>query len=355
MNEFLNERIDVSRKQGSNIFQAIPSANNFDFLRLLLAFSVMCNHYSGLTGQNWYLPISSAMAVHGFFVISGFLIMRSFYRSHSLKDYFQKRARRIMPAYILVVLLCAFGLVFLSDLLAGQYFSSPVFFKYLAANLSFLNFIQPSLPGVFTENPEMTAVNGSLWTIKIELLLYLSVPFIAWLLRRWDKRIVLGGIYLFSIIFNRSMDYLYLTTGNEIYEMLARQVFFQLSFFISGAFLLFYFKIFFKYRFALFLIALPAVLFRSNDFVFFLYPMALGIVIFTIAFSLPFLNKAGKYGDISYGIYLFHFPVIQLFISLNLFNNNNFIAFLPVVFSTLLLAWLSWHLVEKRFLERKNK
>ena len=311
----------------------------------------MCNHYSFLTGQNWWIPISSPMAVQGFFIISGFLIVRSFYRSHSLKDYFRKRAKRILPAYILVILLCAFGLFFVSDLTVGQYFSSSVFFKYLAANLSFMNFIQPSLPGVFTENPEMI-VNGSLWTLKVEILLYLSVPLIVYLVRRFDKRIVLLLIYLFAIIFNRSMSHLYLITGNEIYAILARQFFFQIAFFATGVFLLFYFNFFLKHRLVFFLIAVPFLLFHSNNIISCFYPLAWGIIIFTVAFSFSFFNKAGKYGDFSYGIYLFHFPIIQIVVSFNFCKNNPFFVFSLVTFLTFTLAWLSWHLLEKRFLRK---
>ena len=339
------------KNQAKDILPNIPSANNFDFLRLLFACSVMCNHCFYLTGQNWMLPITSPMAVQGFFIISGFLVVSSFYRSQSLKDYFRKRARRILPAYILVVLLCAFGLFFLSSLPVGQYFSSSAFLKYLAANLSFMNFVQPSLPGVFAENT-VTAVNGSLWTIKIEILLYLSVPIIAFLIRRFDKRFVLLLIYVFAIVFNRSMDHLYNTTGNEIYEILSRQVFFQLSFFVMGAFLLFYFDFFLKYRFIFLLIAVPFFLFRSNEIISYFYPMAWGIIIFCIAFSLPFLNNVGKYGDFSYGIYLFHFPVIQIITSFDFYKDNYFFTFLLIVISTCFLAWLSWHLLEKRFLKR---
>ena len=339
------------KNQAKDILPDIPSANNFDFLRLLFACSVMCNHCFYLTGKNWVLPINSPMAVYGFFIISGFLVVRSFYRSRSLKDYFQKRARRILPAYIMVVLLCAFGLFFLSSLPSGQYFSSSVFLKYLAANLSFMNFIQPSLPGVFTENTVM-AVNGSLWTIKIEILLYLSVPLIACLIRRFDKRAVLLLVYIFAIVFNRSMDYLYNTTGNEIYAILSRQVFFQMSFFVTGAFFVFYFDFFIKYRFVFFLIAVPFFLLRSNDVISYFYPMAWGIIIFCIAFSLSFFNNTGKYGDFSYGIYLLHYPVIQIVTSFNFHKDNFFLSFLLIILLTCFLAWLSWHLLEKRFLKR---
>ena len=131
----------------------ISKENSFDFFRLLFAFSVFVAHFGILTSHKiaWY-PISSAMGVGGFFIISGFLITRSYYRSRSLADYTVKRIRRIVPAYMLVVIACAVFLSFLTSLSWQEYFTSKEFFKYLSANISFLNFIQPTLPEVFTNN-----------------------------------------------------------------------------------------------------------------------------------------------------------------------------------------------------------
>ena len=82
--------------------------------------------------------------------------------------------RRILPPYWATVVLFAILLGFCSA--SPDYFLSGQFWKYLIANLCFVNFVEPALPGVF-DGMEVTAVNGSLWTMKVEWMLYLSMPF----------------------------------------------------------------------------------------------------------------------------------------------------------------------------------
>jgi peptidoglycan/LPS O-acetylase OafA/YrhL len=314
---------------------------------------VMVNHYAFFTCQQWNTFITPIMAVQSFFCISGFLIVRSYYNSRSLKKYLEKRARRILPAYLFIVVLCGLGLVFVSDLPVKEYFTSTILYKYLAANLTFLNFLQPYLPGVFTESRDMV-VNSSLWTIKIEISLYLLVPFIVYFIRRFDKRIICFLIYASALFFYRYMDYLYSMTGNRLYEILSRQFLSQLAFFISGAFLFYYFDFFKKYRYLFFSISLPVIFFSFNKYVYFFYPFALAISIFFLAFSLPVFNKAGKYGDFSYGIYLFHVPVIQTLLFVRFYDKYNNWMFPAVILITFLLSFLSWNLIEKIFLNKSR-
>ena len=87
------------------------------------------------------------------------------------------------------------------------------------------------------------------------------------------------------------------------------------------------------------------------------YPAAFGTMVIISAYSLPFLNNFGKYGDFTYGLYIYHFPIIQLFRQYNLFEKYNPIvmAFI-VILITCFFAVFSWFLIEKRFLDRyKNK
>jgi peptidoglycan/LPS O-acetylase OafA/YrhL len=74
------------------------------------------------------------------------------------------------------------------------------------------------------------------------------------------------------------------------------------------------------------------------------------------AYSLPFLNNFGKYGDFTYGLYIYHFPIIQLFRQYNLFEKYGpiLMAF-SVILITLFFAVLSWFFIEKRFLDRFKK
>src|SRR5690606_24266469 len=79
--------------------------NNFDFLRVLLAFIVFVGHLGALSSKNPLNPNGLKIfehspieiAVFGFFVVSGFLIARSYDRSSSLKSYLKKRIKRIVP------------------------------------------------------------------------------------------------------------------------------------------------------------------------------------------------------------------------------------------------------------------
>ena len=118
--------------------------NNFDLLRLLFAGVVCLVHsfeLSGFEALHWTTRFfSSAVAVKSFFVVSGFLIFMSYERSTSLASYISKRIRRIYPAYFTIVILCAIGLVMVSSRSVNQYFSAD-WLKYVAANLSFLNFL----------------------------------------------------------------------------------------------------------------------------------------------------------------------------------------------------------------------
>jgi peptidoglycan/LPS O-acetylase OafA/YrhL len=94
--------------------------------------------------------------------------------------------------------------------------------------------------------------------------------------------------------------------------------------------------------------------FSSNTNVF--YPAAFGSIVIIAAYNLPFLNNFGKYGDFTYGLYIFHFPIIQLFKQYNFFEKYNpYLMSLVIIVLTLLLAIFSWFLIEKKFLDRYKK
>ena len=129
--------------------------NCFGVLRFVFALIIVIAHLRVLTQipdlecTRWLSLVVNRTA---FFVISGFLIMVSYDHSNGIGHFFQKRARRIFPAYITIILCCAIGLVWLSSYSATDYFTHPMWWRYVLANLSFLNFIQPCLPGLFEED-----------------------------------------------------------------------------------------------------------------------------------------------------------------------------------------------------------
>jgi peptidoglycan/LPS O-acetylase OafA/YrhL len=138
----------------------------------------------------------------------------------------------------MVVILCAFGLVLISTK-PESYFSAS-WLKYLLANLSFLNFLQPTLPGVFELN-NLHAVNGSLWTLKIEASFYLSVPIFVLLFRRFSVSVVIIAAYILSVCYAIILHKIALSNGSALLLELSHQLPAQLCYFLSGAF--FYYKL----------------------------------------------------------------------------------------------------------------
>ena len=335
--------------------------NNLDCLRLILASVVALFHVYALSNLSAFSIfdkyLSPHFAVRSFFVISGLLIYRSYTRSSSLRSYLEKRVRRIYPAYFTVILLAALGLFTLSTLPASRYFGVE-FWKYLGANLLFLNFLAPSLPGVFASNP-LSFVNGALWTLKIEVVFYLFVPVMHYLCRRFGTRKTMAGIFCLSCLWKYGFQFLdslrnaagvhALDGSRSIYAKLEVQFPAQLVYFSAGILLLLYFDKL-KSHFRL-MGCITAALFLIDHFfaketldVFWISGL-----VFVFGFWRYFGNFA-KYGDFSYGVYIVHWPILQIMIALGLATLN------PAIFLGLDLcllavtAFLLWTLVESRFL-----
>jgi peptidoglycan/LPS O-acetylase OafA/YrhL len=332
--------------------------NNFDFLRFILAFIVVLGHISILSGSSQlfflYKYLSSYIAVSSFFIISGFLVTQSFIKTNNTKKYFIKRARRLLPAYFSVIFLCAISFSLISDLGILHYLADFRLYKYLICNLLFLNFLAPDLPGVFSGN-NLTAVNGALWTIKIEVSFYLVVPILIYLFNRTSRKYILFIIiYLLSVIYQYGMGKMYDDYHFNLFKILAYQLPGNMSFFISGICLVYYLPVFLKYQNFVILPAIGIVIFEYLNGICILLPASLACIIFYIAFNFRIFNGFGKYGDFSYGIYIYHFPIVQLAVFLGLFSVWAPWYGLIIMLGLIILAgFLSWHGMEKRFLKRR--
>jgi len=334
--------------------------NNFNFLRFYFALVVVIGHLievSDLAALKKFAPyFSTYISVTAFFCISGFLITNSYLNTDSLQNYFKKRAARLLPAYILVILICSVFLSLVSSYPFRDYFCHPQLFKYLAANLSFMNFIQPCLPGVFSNDVPSCAVNAALWTLKIEVSFYLIIPFLLFCLNKIEKKyLFLVPMYFLSILYKNYFEQLSNTSGNEIYSLLAHQLPGFLSYFISGISLYYYYDFFIKNKRILFIAGLILFIAERKFGWEVLTPVSLSIIVFTFAFSFKQLNAFAKHGDISYGIYIFHYPIMRIITDLGYFKKYN--PYLVSMFTILIImfvALLSWHFVEKRFL-KSNK
>ncbi|MDE6341462.1 MAG: acyltransferase, partial [Muribaculaceae bacterium] len=305
------------------VFHDINHDNNMGIVRYVLSICVIIAHTSILTGKE--LPFNSLhiAAVGCFFSLSGFLLFASFQRRPTWRHYVERRVRRIMPPYILIVILCALVFVSISTFGWAEYFSDSGFWGYLAANLSFLNFLHPDLPGVF-QGPEFynSAVNGSLWTMKGEWICYLSIPFIFVAIAGKRRRAVIMLVSLIAIclLMRFSLMRMYDSSGTELYKILGKQFASIFSFFFCGALVNVCYDKFLRFNRIILMMSLAIVL--TADF----NPLYESIFRpFGLTGLVLWFSQIGKWGtflknhdDLSYDMYLFHYPLIQLSIYLGL-------------------------------------
>ena len=320
--------------------ERVKRDNCFDFLRYLFAFSLILVHFCTLTDTEQFWFISGQMRVKAFFTITGFLVVYSFLRRKSLKVYCWKRIVRIMPAYITTILLCYLVGYFFSTASATDYYFSSQSLKYLVANLSFMNFIEPCLPGLFTDNTYGPFVNGSLWSMKLEVIFYILVPLIVFLMQKVNKTIVLVIVYILLTIYNQFFD-------NSVNTFI---------YFFSGTAILLYFDWFcqhIKWIFPFCLVYMIIIFFFDYSFLYYIEPLVFSATIVAIAYYCKPLNFLQRYDNISYGLYLYHFPVIQVLVQYKLHQHNIYITFIFALIITILLAIISWYIIEKPMLQRK--
>lgn len=348
--------INKDRAEVLSAFDVRLRSNNFDLLRFLFAFIVFLVHAYVLSGAETLSILSklfsSEIAVKCFFVVSGFLIFMSYENSSDTKSYFLKRVRRIYPAYFFIVVICAVIGGVLSAYSWNEYFSLPVL-KYIAANLVFLNFLQPNLPGLF-ENNTLQAVNGALWTLKIEVLFYFFVPLAVIAFRKFGRLSMMVSIYIASILYSVIMIELARRTGVDSYMELQRQLPGQLAFFIAGAAGYYYFQYLAKFGIWLVVLAIASFILQAWLPWIAVEPIALGIVVVYFACIFPCIGNFGKYGDFSYGMYIVHFPILQVLISFGLFKESPWLMLGSAGLLILTVAILFWNFIEKPFLRKSS-
>lgn len=325
--------------------------NNFHLVRLILALMVAAYHAVVLPGIAEWAPVEGPMSlaaelgVQGFFVVSGYLVWTSLQRSVSLRLYAEKRVRRLFPAYIVVVLVCAIVALIASEQARADLAGVG---RYVGWNLAFLNFMEPNLPGLFEVN-RFSEVNGALWTLKIEVMFYIILPVLGWILAtagryRW---LLVVGIYVGAEVWRIALEQAGSAQGSGILIELSRQLPGQMSFFITGIALAAW-RDQLNWKSAimpvgLVLLVVSAVV-PSLDF---LRAAGIGIVVVWIASGLPHLFNAARLGDFSYGIYIVHFPILQALVAGSLFLASPWLGLAAAFGGAFLAAALLWWLIER--------
>lgn len=326
----------------------------FDGMRLILALSVILWHSFPLTSGSASFAKSTVAwpiiysIVPMFFALSGFLVSGSALRL-TIGKFAMSRILRIVPALFVDTL---FTVIILAPLFTGlplqEFFTNHLTYAYL---LNIVGEIHFTLPGVFTQNIYPDVVNGSLWTIPPELFCYVVMAglIISGWIRDWKKvaAVFIAFTILYFVIHNISLTY----PGKGRLQGPGTKL---VGFFVMGT--LFYVL---RHRiphslgiFAFCVVTLAvsgffisSTYWETPFWVIGTAPLYCYIIVYLGLVPIP-LPALLKRGDYSYGIYLYAFPFQQAI--MHLFPiTNPVLLFLATVPPVMVMAMLSWHLVEK--------
>ncbi|MGI9285238.1 MAG: acyltransferase family protein [Pseudomonadales bacterium] len=326
--------------------------NNIGSLRFIGAFLVLFGHGYTLAGgegtrdpiSHWivsYSPFHQGLPGLGvalFFVLSGYLVTASFVRRGNLIDYAVARVLRIYPALIVAVLFCAFFVGLLATTLpALSYLSHHETLLFTLQNSSLWG-IHHTLPGVFADLPWKNSVNGSLWTLPFELVMYVSVACVGccglFRSRVWFNALAIIAILLFAFAAKLLP---FFDHPAHVYPAMA--FLFGSLFFINREYL--------KPNAFGFIILLVLSVFSFNSgayntvslFCFAYFILGIGLS------ERSLLPVFDKHGDFSYGLYLYAFPLQQL--SVYYFGGDNTLLINTIAFcGAMTMAAVSWKFVE---------
>ena len=336
--------------------------NNFDILRLLCALFVILSHSYVLLGQNdneLLLKLTdniiwSDLGLCGFFTISGYLIYKSLTTSKNVWSYLGKRALRIFPGLlvclILVVFACSF--VYSGD---GNYWTQKESYTFVLSNF-LLYPIQWDISGVFDSNP-ISTVNGSLWTLPYEFTMYIILILLLLLRNDLIKKvlvvIIVCALLLKNTIFaynfnNTDIFYLNVTLFSRFAQYFAVGVFLQMISLSSWS------------KKIKNIITVISLLLSVGFIVLKITPLAmLCLSIMFILFGEMCCEKIydliHKVGDLSYGTYIYAFPISQILIVTC--NSNSLSPTMLTILTILIvlpIAYLSWRFIEKPALALKR-
>lgn len=334
--------------------------NNFDLLRLIAAISVAFVHTAYRLEIDVHYVIAKFFhfipGVPIFFFISGFLISLSFKRNSNIFQYSKNRVLRIYPALYICLIISILSVLYVGYLTI-DIFHDGGFWIWIAAQMSIIQFYNPE----FLRGYGVGSLNGSLWTISVELQFYILVPILYKILTSENKnKMLIIMIIIFSIcnVVFQSFNDVTFREQTLVYKFLHVSFVPWFYMFLIGVFFQENFNKFevlykmnsFKKTLYILVILYIYNIVGMNPITFFLFVT----IIFIFVFSLQNMSQNILNGnDYSYGIYIYHALIINYF----LYNNYLFdmqYLFLVIIISAL-LAFLSWHIIEKPILGYKNK
>lgn len=331
--------------------------NRFDLLRLAAALAVFAAHGDFLYRLHLPVPFPGhslgSLAVYVFFFISGYLVCESWMRAPMWRAFWLKRLMRIFPGLAAAVAFSVFVLGWAVTTLPST--------EYWAARGTWINFLNnvmglatvQTLPGVFESNPFARAVNGSLWTIRYELFMYLLLASLAWFARGRLWIYPLSAFLLaiaWQLARSGGWDEALAATGGPVAELFRWRDFcgFGVPFFLGSTMAAYGVRP----RTWMAVIALGAVACALLVHSVLWRQVAVWTLIASGTLYVAFVGnpKAGSRwrADLSYGVYIYAFPVQQAVVELCLRRVwPLWVSLLLSLGLILALALLSWHCVER--------
>lgn len=345
----------------------LKSKNSVTFIRYLLATLIVVSHsfyvgnfYGGKDPFRFKAFINSyenlgGIAVASFFILSGYLITGSYIRINSIFRFLWHRFLRIFPGFWLCLFISVFMLgsfVYLSTYKKlTDYSSYPIDspYGYIINNFTLI-INQTNIANLFGNNPVPFRFNDSLWTLSYEFICYLSIAFLGVIgILKKSRKIVLGLFVALWLTFNMFFTKESMVSSNYI---LFRTFELFTYFYMGSVFYLFRDKIIINKTILLFLLLISTIFIYYQLF-FLIAPFLIGYILFIMIIIIPF-NNFGRFGDFSYGLYLYAFPVEQM-LAFYKFNNYGFIPFISAsLFLGTILAAISYWLIEYPCLKLKN-
>jgi peptidoglycan/LPS O-acetylase OafA/YrhL len=337
--------------------------NNFDLLRLLAALQVAFFHgarHLDLELDHAVFFLASAVpGVPIFFVISGFLISLSWERNPSVGQYARNRFLRIYPA----LWACLLVSVASAAWLGGVSFLRAEAAPWLAAQLTIAQFYNAD----FLRGYGVGVLNGSLWTIPVELQFYVLLPLLYWVLRMGERRRNRAVAALALVSLGANLAYVRLAVAAPEHlavKLLGVSLAPYLYMFLMGVLIQRNFRALAPWlvgRAGWWVLAFAGAVAGARLLGLTIgtnspHPLVMAVLalaVISCAFSLPRLSERALRGnDVSYGTYIYHMVVVNAAIELGAVGSLGSLC--AVLAVTVILAWTSWVVVERPALSRKR-
>ena len=342
--------------------------NNFDLIRLFAALEVAIHHtlqHFDFRDNLVYQSTGWLPGVPIFFFVSGFLISKSYESNPRIAEYARNRALRIYPALIACTILSVLS-VFVTGYLSSQSWTISGIVFWVISQMTVFQFYGPDFMRSFGSG----VLNGSLWTVTVELQFYVLIPVIYWILskavnNKSGRQLVLIGMILFFSLTNvvnyqlhehhpelTIAKFAYVSFVSWIYMfligVLSQQNFLILYHFVKGK----------AIQFVVGYIILVALYTHflnwptGNDITPILFPF-LALAILSLAYTAPYLSDRLLHkNDISYGVYIYHMPIINIMMYYGL--TSKILYVFAVIIITIVIASLSWLCLESIAIRKKK-